>query len=119
MIGVILMEFKDRLKELRLNRKMTQEELGKTFNVIKQTISSWENGNSRPDIDMASKIADFFEVTTDYLLGRTNESRITKQFLTNSVHSTDNPMSGLPPEALERIEEFKELMRLKYGKKSI
>ncbi len=113
------MEFKDRLKELRLNKKMTQEELGKTFNVIKQTISSWENGNSRPDIDMASKIADFFEVTTDYLLGRTNESRVTKQIPINSAHGTDHPIPDLPPEALERVEEFKELMRLKYGKKPI
>jgi len=64
------MEFKDRLKFLRLNKKMTQEELGKKFNVIKQTISSWENGNSRPDIDLASDLADFFNVTIDYLLGR-------------------------------------------------
>ncbi|AJQ30039.1 helix-turn-helix domain-containing protein [Pelosinus fermentans] len=111
------MEFKERLKELRLNKKMTQEELGKTFNVIKQTISSWENGNSRPDIYMASKIADFFEVTTDYLLGRTNEPKATKEIPTVSAHHTNNPMSDLPPEALERVEEFKELMRLKYGKK--
>jgi transcriptional regulator with XRE-family HTH domain len=116
-IGVILMEFKDRLKDLRLNKKITQEELGKTFNVIKQTISSWENGNSRPDIDMASKIADFFEVTTDYLLGRTNDPKGAKQIPTIAAHRIDDPMSDLPPEALERVEEFKELMRLKYGKK--
>ena len=113
------MEFKDRLRELRLNKRITQEDLGKVFNVIKQTISSWENGNSRPDIDMASKIADFFEVTTDYLLCRTDEPKGTKQFQTIAAHRTDDPMSDLPPEAIERVEEFKELMRMKYGKKSI
>jgi len=109
------MEFKDRLKELRLTKKITQEELGKAFSVIKQTISSWENGNSRPDIDMASKIADFFEITTDYLLCRTDEPRRAQ---TIAAHRTDDPMSDLPPEALERVEEFKELMRMKYGKKN-
>ena len=66
---------------------------------------------------MASKIADFFEVTTDYLLGRTNVPKATKEIPTVSAHRTNNPMSDLPPEALERVEEFKELMRLKYGKK--
>jgi repressor LexA len=63
------MEFKDRLRELRSGIDLTQEELGKRFNVIKQTISSWENGNSRPDIDMALDLAKFFGVSTDYLLG--------------------------------------------------
>lgn len=112
------MEFKDRLKELRISKKITQEEMGKVFNVIKQTISSWENGNSRPDIDMASKIADFFEVTTDYLLCRTNEPNSEKQAITIAAHRTDNPMSDLPPEAQERVDEFIELMKIKYGKKN-
>ena len=64
------MEFKDKLRELRQRKDLTQEELGKVFNVIKQTVSSWENGNSKPDIEMAGRIADFFGVTTDHLLGR-------------------------------------------------
>ncbi len=111
------MEFKDRLKGLRLNKELTQEELGKIFNVIKQTISSWENGNSRPDIDMASNIADFFEVTTDYLLGRTDEPKGVKQIQTIAAHRIDDPMADLPPEAIERIEEFKDMIRQKYGRK--
>lgn len=65
------MDFKERLRKLRTDKGLTQEEFGKLFNVIKQTVSSWENGNSRPDIDSAAKIADFFNVSLDYLLGRT------------------------------------------------
>lgn len=66
------MEFKDRLRQLRTEKDLSQEALGKRFNVIKQTISSWETGSSRPDIDLACQLADFFNVSSDYLLGRTN-----------------------------------------------
>jgi len=107
------MEFKDRLKELRLNRNITQEELGKTFNVIKQTISSWENGNSRPDIDMASKIADFFEVTTDYLLCRTDNKNVE----TIAAHRVDDPSNDLPEEARKSLEDFKKFLYEKHGLK--
>lgn len=110
------MKFKERLRELRTSQNITQEELGKKFNVIKQTISSWENGNSRPDIDIATKLADFFDVTTDYLLGRTDDPQGHK-IITIAAHRTDDPTSDLPPEAEERVQEFIELIRMKYGKK--
>lgn len=64
------MAFKDRLRDLRNKRGLTQEEFGKVFNVIKQTVSSWEKGNSKPDLDLASSMADFFGVSTDDLLDR-------------------------------------------------
>lgn len=69
------MEFKDRLRQLRIEKELTQEGFGKQFNVIKQTVSSWENGNSKPDIAMAAQMADFFDVSSDYLLGLSNERR--------------------------------------------
>ena len=59
-----------RLKKLRLERKLTQEELGKIIHVSKVSISGYENGNRTPDTDTLQKLADFFGVTTDYLLGR-------------------------------------------------
>lgn len=112
------MEFKDRFRELRLKNNLTQEEIGKKFNVIKQTISSWEKGNSRPDIDTAIKLADFFVVTVDYLLGRTDNPNNPTSIHTIAAHRTDNNMDDLPPEALERVNEFIELMRIKHGKKN-
>lgn len=60
----------DRIKQLRTAKKLTQEELGKIINVTKVSISGYENGNRTPDTDTLKKIADFFEVSTDYLLGR-------------------------------------------------
>lgn len=49
---------------------MTQVELAKTLNVTKQCVSNWENDNILPSVDMLCKLADFFSVTTDYLLCR-------------------------------------------------
>lgn len=61
--------FGDKLKELRKAKGLTQEELGKLFNVAKNTVSYWEANTSKPDIDLIVKLAQYFNVTTDYLLG--------------------------------------------------
>ncbi len=60
----------ERIKELRNSKKMTQVELAKALGLTKQCISNWENDNVLPSIDMLCKLADFFSVTTDYLLCR-------------------------------------------------
>lgn len=52
---------------------MTQAELAKALGLTKQCVSNWENDNVAPSVEMLVKIADYFCVSTDYLLGR-NES---------------------------------------------
>lgn len=59
----------DRLKELRKEKKLTQEELAQKINVTKLTISRWERGERLPKSDKAQELADFFGVNTAYLLG--------------------------------------------------
>lgn len=61
--------FDERLKELRTAQNLNQVALGKILGVSKQCISNWENNNIQPSIDMLVKIAEYFGVTTDYLLG--------------------------------------------------
>ena len=63
----------DRIREIRLAKKMSQVELAKTLGVTKQSVSNWENENIQPSIEMLSKIADSLSVTTDYLLSRENK----------------------------------------------
>ncbi|MDS1004755.1 helix-turn-helix transcriptional regulator [Clostridium sporogenes] len=65
--------FGDRLKELREEKEMTQEELGKLLNVSRQTVSGYEAGAIEPSISNLVKLADIFNVSLDYLLGRTKE----------------------------------------------
>ena len=56
------------LKSLRIEQGISQRELGKRLGVCNQTISFWESGQREPDLDSLVKIAQYFEVSTDYLL---------------------------------------------------
>lgn len=62
-----------RIRDLRKQAGMTQEEVGRVLSVGKSTISQYENGITTPDLDSVRKLADLFRVPTDYLLGRTND----------------------------------------------
>lgn len=66
------MKFQHRLKELRKEFNLTGEDLGKLFNVSKTAVSNWESGNRNPDIETLIKIANYFNVSVDYLLGNSN-----------------------------------------------
>ena len=60
----------EKIKSLRQAKHMTQVELAKELGLTKQCVSNWENDNVLPSIEMLIKIADYFGVSTDYLLGR-------------------------------------------------
>lgn len=75
MRGVPIM-LNERIKELRTERNITQVTLAKELSVSKQSVSNWENDNIQPSIDMLIKIAEFFSVSTDYLLGLDNKKYI-------------------------------------------
>lgn len=68
-------DFAERLRELRLKKDVTQVELGRLLNLSKQTISSYENRGSTPDPETLRRLADYFDVSVDYLLGRTDDPR--------------------------------------------
>ncbi|MEN8904762.1 MAG: helix-turn-helix domain-containing protein [Clostridiales bacterium] len=63
-------QFGDKLKELRLEKKMTQEELAKIFNTGKATISHYEGNRRLPDVNTILRYADFFNVSLDYIMGK-------------------------------------------------
>ncbi len=64
--------FENRLKELLQEQEITYAELAKRLSIPKGTISNWFNRKSEPTIGYVIKLADYFQVTTDYLLGREN-----------------------------------------------
>lgn len=59
----------ENIKSLRLSRNLSQVDLAKALGVTKQSISNWENNNIQPSIDMLIHLAQFFSVSTDFLLG--------------------------------------------------
>lgn len=58
-----------RLRELRLEKRLTQEQAAKIFNVSKTTICQWETIKQQPGLEELANIAIYFDVSTDYLLG--------------------------------------------------
>lgn len=74
----------DRIRELRNSRSLSQVELAKQLHASKQTISNWENNNVPPSIDTLIRIANFFDVSTDYLLEFNNERKLNVEGLSDS-----------------------------------
>lgn len=69
----------ERLKKLRKERKWTQEDVAKKLNIPRSTYSNYESGKREPDFETAQLFAGLFEVSIDYLLGRTDDKQATVQ----------------------------------------
>lgn len=65
----------DRIKQLRTEKNITQEELGKIVGVVKSTMSMYESGKSTPNDDIKKILANYFDVSIDYLMGFTDERK--------------------------------------------
>ncbi|MBU5292787.1 helix-turn-helix domain-containing protein [Anaerosalibacter bizertensis] len=97
--------FGKRLKELREEynevavEKLTGAKLGEALGVSKQSVSKWENGLSYPDFDTIIKLSEIFNVSTDYLLGRTDIKNPSDE-ISNAVEDD--------PELIEFWNELKE-----------
>ena len=73
------MEIKDILKEERKKRKLTQEQLAKEIKIARPAYAMYETGKNTPPTDVLIRIADFYNVSTDYLLGRYTKKRDKEQ----------------------------------------
>ncbi len=69
-------EMGNKIKQLRLERSMTQEELGKELSVSPQAVSKWESAATLPDIQLLPEISVLFGVSIDELFSMTSESRM-------------------------------------------
>ena len=79
----MLNSLNENIRSLRLAQGMNQVEFANLLGVTKQCVSNWENDNVLPSIEMLSKIADVFNVRTDYLLGRESMNYLDVSKLTN------------------------------------
>lgn len=67
-----------RIRDLRKQKRMSQTELAKSAEVSQTTVTAWETGKAEPSSSAVAKLADIFNVTTDYLLGRPNKQETKK-----------------------------------------
>lgn len=63
----------NRIRRLRQERGLTQDEFGKLFGIVKSTVSLYENGRSVPNDQIKTDMCRYFNVSMDYLLGLTDE----------------------------------------------
>jgi transcriptional regulator with XRE-family HTH domain len=104
----------ERIRQLRTDRGLTQQELADTLGITQQAVGRWEKGLASPDTPTLPRLADLFGVSTDYLLGRTDKKN---NPITIAASRSDDRTDDLPEQALKEIEQFKEFVRAKYGKK--
>lgn len=103
-----------RIKELRQNKKLTQEEFGKIFGIVKSTVSMYESGKSTPDDELKKKIANYFNVTLDYLMGVTdikNSYIDTNPKIVEANEKID--VTDLSEDAIRQVKEYIEFIRYK------
>lgn len=69
----------NRIRDLREDRDLRQSDLAKMVGIDQRTISNYETGKSNPDSDALIRLADFFNVSIDYLVGRTQQDFYSSQ----------------------------------------
>lgn len=67
-----------KIRDLRKQKRMSQTELAKSAGVSQTTVTAWETGKAEPSSSAVARLADIFNVTTDYLLGRPNKQETKK-----------------------------------------
>lgn len=65
--------FAKKFKELREKKELFQKDIAEELGITRTAVTEWENGRNTPTVDMLCKIADYFDVTPNYLLGYENE----------------------------------------------
>ncbi|WP_230202465.1 helix-turn-helix domain-containing protein [Paenibacillus ihumii] len=66
--------FAERFKNLRLEKSISQQDIAASLGVDRSIVSHWERGTRIPSLDIAYALADYFDVSLDYLVGRSDDS---------------------------------------------
>lgn len=110
-----------RIRQLREQRGLTGTKLAELLGISPQYYYDLERGARRLNEDIIVKLADILGVSSDYLLGRTDDptppEKRNAAVETLAAHRTDDPMADLPEEARRSLLEFQEYIFKKYGKK--
>lgn len=109
------MAFSNNLRSLRKYREYTQQDVALKLGIDRTTYNKYETGKSEPDYEILRKLADLFGVSTDYLIGRSDYPHSGE---ISAAHiNGDKSYDDLTPEARQQLEEYKQFLIQKYGKK--
>lgn len=102
--------FANVLRLLRTEKNMSQQELASALGISKSAVNMYERGERQPNFETLELIADFFNVDTDYLLGRTNKTTRIIRPGTLAAHFDGDEYTE---EELEEIKQFAEFVKNK------
>lgn len=91
------LDFGQRIKQLRKEFTLTQEDLAKILSKTRSAVAGYESEGKQPDFDTLNALADYFDVSTDYLLGRTDIKKIGPR----RIYSASELVEILPDEYKE------------------
>ena len=104
---------KDNLKTLRKNKGLSQEELAIKLNVVRQTVSKWEQGLSVPDAEMLISISEIFDTPVSTILGENIDEKEKNDLKVISEKDNDQEVNELIGEIEEHVFRY-----IKYGTRS-
>ena len=110
----------DKIGKLRKRRKISQEKMSELFNVSRQAVQKWENGTSVPDLNNLVQIAEYFDVSLDYLVNGKDYQNADEMMLTRKIepsystmHTWENYSAQLMVEYEQCQDEGKDVKPLK------
>lgn len=101
--------FGTRLHTLRKERKLRQEDMAKQLGIARTTYAMYEQGNREPDYNTLIKLATFFEVSIDYLLGKTEIRQVT-DIQDPDLYQWFKDINNAPPQKREELKKFWEFI---------
>lgn len=103
----MIVELGERLKTLRIENHLRQDQVARLVNVDKSSISLYETGMRQPSYTTLVRLADVFNVTTDYLLGRKNSSPLDLSGLTATEATMISQLVSSMTDKNKKLEELK------------
>lgn len=110
----------DKIVKLRKVRKISQEKMAEMFNVSRQAVQKWENGTSVPDLNNLVQIAEYFDVSLDYLINGKDRQNTEEMMLTRKIepsystmHTWENYSAQLMVEYEQCYDEGKDVKPLR------
>ncbi len=86
---------KNRIKDLREDMDLRQSDVAKAIGIDQRTLSNYETGKTNPDSFALIKLADFFNVSIDYLVGRTGASITSKADIAKEIDKIQRRLSDI------------------------
>ena len=103
--------FQIRLKKLREEKNMSQYVFAKDFGIAQSTVGGWESGKREPNFETVQKLADYFNVSVDYLLGR---DEVPSSPTSNGtwIPVLGKVQAGIPVDAVQEIIDYEDISNI-------